>query len=197
MTVPQCKSIASLVMPFFTDMPASDEMSPGSVRFFSQRCRKFRSGMGGVLCASQTAEGVHPREFVMTKKLGYGIVVWAIPYVTAIPLMGLMRGDETLLKTIMVVEGSIVGAAMTAHYFLDVRRNFLREGIWLGVTWLLVNWALDVVGILPFAGMALTQYFAEIGLRYLGIFAPTVAVGYVLGRRLEGTANREPLRAAA
>jgi len=49
----------------------------------------------------------------------------------------------------------------------------------------------------PFAGMTLIQYFAEIGLRYLGIFAPTVAVGYVLERRLKGTTNREPLRVAA
>jgi len=105
--------------------------------------------------------------------------------------------DEMLFKTLMVVEGSIAGAALTAWYFLGVRDNFVKEGIWLGVTWLLVNWALDIFGILPFAGMTLARYFAEIGLRYLGMFAPSVAVGYVLQRRLKETRSSAPFKMAA
>lgn len=119
-------------------------------------------------------------EDVMMKRLIYGAILWLVPYVTAIPLMPLMQSDNALFKTIMIVEGAVVGAALTAHYFNDVGRDYLREGIVLAATWIALNWLLDVVALLPFTKQSLTRYFAEIGLRYLAIAAPAVAVGYVL-----------------
>jgi uncharacterized membrane protein YpjA len=124
----------------------------------------------------------------MIKKLGYGLILWVIPYVTAIPLLGLMQRDLILFKTIMIVEGAFVGAVLTVMYFLDVKSDFLREGIVLAVVWIVVNWLLDVVALLPFTELTLPRYFLEIGLRYLAIVAPTVAVGFVLERRASRSA---------
>jgi hypothetical protein len=42
---------------------------------------------------------------MMLKKIGYGLILWVIPYVTAIPLMGLMQTDLIFFKTIMIVGG--------------------------------------------------------------------------------------------
>lgn len=50
----------------------------------------------------------------MLKKMGYGVILWVIPYVTAIPLMGLMKTDIVFFKTIMIVEGTIVGGILSA-----------------------------------------------------------------------------------
>lgn len=119
----------------------------------------------------------------MLKRLAYGAILWLIPYVTAIPLMPLMQSDNTLFKTIMIVEGALVGAALTAHYFLSVEREFLREGLLLAVVWIALNWMLDIVALLPFTKQSLPRYFMEIGLRYLAIAAPAVAVGYVLEKK--------------
>ena len=47
----------------------------------------------------------------------------------------------------------------------------------------MLNWLLDYIALLPFTKQSLPRYFAEIGLRYLAIAAPTVALGYVLERR--------------
>lgn len=116
----------------------------------------------------------------MVKRIGYGIILWAIPYVTAIPLLGLMKSDLIFFKTIMIVEGALVGAALTAVYFLTIKGDFLREGITLALVWIAVNWLLDLVALLPFTDLTVPRYFVEIGLRYLAIVAPTVAVGYVL-----------------
>jgi len=124
----------------------------------------------------------------MIKKLGYGLILWVIPYVTAIPLLGLMQRDLILFKTIMIVEGAFVGTVLTARYFLDVKSDFLREGIVLAVVWIVVNWLLDFVALLPFTELTLPRYFLEIGLRYLAIVAPTVAVGFVLERRASRSA---------
>ena len=118
----------------------------------------------------------------MSKRLAYGAILWLIPYVTAIPLMPLMQSDNAFFKTIMIVEGALVGAALTAHYFLYVERDFLREGMLVAIVWIVLNWVLDIIALLPFTKQTLTRYFIEIGLRYLAIAAPAVAVGYVLDR---------------
>jgi uncharacterized membrane protein YpjA len=124
----------------------------------------------------------------MLKKIGYGLILWVIPYVTAIPLLPLMRSDLVFFKTIMVVESSIVGAVLAASYFQSVERNFLREGIVLAAVWIVMNWLLDFVGLLPFSDLSLGRYFIEIGLRYLAIAALAVAIGYVLQKkRSEGS----------
>lgn len=120
----------------------------------------------------------------MLKRLAYGAILWLVPYVTAIPLLPLMQSDNALFKTIMIVEGALIGAALTAHYFEGVERDYLREGLLLAAVWIALNWLLDLVALLPFTKQTLPRYFAEIGLRYLAIAAPAVAVGYVLHRRL-------------
>lgn len=120
----------------------------------------------------------------MLKRLAYGAILWLVPYVTAIPLMPLMHSDNALFKTIMIVEGALVGAALTAHYFEGVERDYLREGLLLAAIWIGLNWLLDLIALLPFTRQTIARYLAEIGLRYLAIAAPAVAVGYVLHRRL-------------
>ncbi len=122
----------------------------------------------------------------MLKKIGYGVVLWVIPYVTAIPLLPLMRSDLLFFKAIMVVEGLIVGAILAVLYFLRVQKDFLREGIVLGMTWMIVNWILDYVALLPFTKMSLGRYFMEIGIEYIGMAVLTVAIGYVLQKKLQG-----------
>ncbi len=119
----------------------------------------------------------------MMKGIGYGAILWMSPYVTAIPLLSLMKTDLLLFKTIMMLEGALVGAALMVWYFLDVKGEYLREGIRLAVVWVLVGWLSDFVALIPFAELTLPRYFIEIGLRYLAIAAPTVAVGFVLERR--------------
>jgi hypothetical protein len=94
-----------------------------------------------------------------------------------------MKSDLILFKTIMIVEGAIVGGVLTALYFLHVKEEYLQEGITLALVWIAVSWLLDFVALLPFANLTIPRYFIEIGLRYLAIVAPTVTVGYVLQRR--------------
>jgi hypothetical protein len=122
----------------------------------------------------------------MASRIGYGVVAWAVPYATAMPLMWLLFSDERAFKTVMIVEGSIVGAVLACSYFSAVRERFVREGVLLGATMLLTNWALDLIALVPFADVSVWRYFVEIGFRYVGMFATTVALGYALGTRLEG-----------
>jgi hypothetical protein len=114
------------------------------------------------------------------RRAGYGVVAWAIPYATSLALLPLLRTDPALFKTIMIVEGSFVGAALAVSYFDSVHDDYFREGVILGTTWIGVSWVLDFAGVVPFAGLTVARYFLEIGFEYLAMFAPTVAIGYVL-----------------
>lgn len=131
----------------------------------------------------------------MLKRLGYGAILWFIPYVTAIPLLPLMQRDAHFFKTIMIVEGALVGAMLTAIYFRDLLRdraprNYFREGVVLALVWIAVNWLLDYVALLPFTKQPIERYFMEIGLRYIAIAAPTVVAGYVLSLHAAGSGGR-------
>ena len=121
----------------------------------------------------------------MLKKIGYGLILWVIPYVTAIPLMGLMQTDLIFFKTIMIVEGAIVGGVLSALYFQGVTSQFLREGLITSAVWITLNWVLDFVALIPFSGHSVPRYFIEIGARYLAIAAPLMAIGYVLEHKFQ------------
>ncbi|MEK9140978.1 MAG: hypothetical protein AAB308_07980 [Nitrospirota bacterium] len=125
----------------------------------------------------------------MLKKIGYGLILWVIPYVTAIPLMGLMQTDLIFFKTIMIVEGTLVGGVLSALYFQGVTSQFLWEGLITSAVWIVMNWTLDFVALLPFSGHSIPRYFIEIGARYVAMGVPLVAIGYVLEHRSQQ--NRE------
>ncbi|MBU0629686.1 MAG: hypothetical protein KKC80_02060 [Candidatus Margulisbacteria bacterium] len=121
----------------------------------------------------------------MLRMIGYGLILWVIPYVTAIPLMGLMTSDPTFFKTIMIVEASLIGAILTVVYFAKVEKDYLKEGLILGIVWLAVNWLMDFIALLPLSKMPFNRYFIEIGLRYFIALAMTVPVGYLLDKKVK------------
>jgi len=50
----------------------------------------------------------------------------------------------------------------------------------LATTWAVLNWAFDLVALLPFTHQTLPQYFLEIGIEYLASCAYVIAVGVLL-----------------
>jgi hypothetical protein len=89
--------------------------------------------------------------------------------------------DETFFKSIMVVTGAFIGVILAVRYFRDVETNYLNEGIFLGLIWLLVNLALDLSMVYGgFFQMSVTQYFTDIGMRYLSMPIYTIGMGYAL-----------------
>ena len=121
----------------------------------------------------------------MLRKFGYGFIVWVVPFVSSIPLLGLMESDPVYFKTLMIVIGGLTGAVCVALYFMKVEKDYLKEGVWLGIVWLAVNWLLDFIVLLPLNKMPHLQYFREIGLRYLMMPAMSIPVGYILGKKIK------------
>ena len=115
-----------------------------------------------------------------TKILVYGLILWIIPFFAGFLFFPIMQSDETFFKTIMVVASTLTGMILIVYYFKDVKKNFVREGAIVGTAWLLLNWILDVVVLLPMSGQTIERYFLEIGLRYLNAPIMTTGVGYLI-----------------
>ncbi len=125
------------------------------------------------------------------KKLSLGFVLWLIPFVFGFLFFGPdgeMVIGETFFKSIMIVISSLTGVSLAVWYFKSVTRNFVKEGIMLGMSWLVVNWVVDALFVMVgFFDMGFGQYMTDIGLRYLS--APIYTIG--LGVALRHLKNKE------
>lgn len=115
----------------------------------------------------------------------FGFLSWLAPFVASIFFFspaGLVI-DIFLFKTVMIVVGSASGAVLLVLHFRNVKRNFLKEGILVGVAWFALNIVLDVLVLLPLSGMDFPTYFAQIGGRYLVMPIMAATVGIVLEKK--------------
>lgn len=116
------------------------------------------------------------------KILLFGILAWLIPFILSFFFYsreGELQINIFLFKSIMIVVGSITGAVLLVLYFRALEKNYLKEGITVGLAWFAVNILLDLVVLIPMSGMSIGDYFAQIGLRYLVIPVMSIAMGYV------------------
>lgn len=128
---------------------------------------------------------------VMKKLLKVGLLgflTWLIPFVVSCFFYsrdGVPLFDIFLIKTIMIVLFSILGALLLIRYFKGITGDYLKEGIIVGVAWLMINWILDFVVLIPIARMGVVTYFTQIGLRYLMIPTMSIAMGYLIENKLK------------
>ncbi|HWQ63598.1 MAG TPA: hypothetical protein VN429_04210 [Methanospirillum sp.] len=111
----------------------------------------------------------------------YGVLTWLIPFLLSIPFYsgGGLQIDQQLFKSIMIVAGALTGAALIIHLFSVMTLEYQAAGYIAGVAWLLINWGLDIVILIPLSGFDLMSYAFQIGLRYLVIPVMTIMAGVV------------------
>ena len=116
----------------------------------------------------------------------YGFLSWLIPFVSAFFFYsgkGELTIDIFLFKSIMIVVGSVSGAFLLILYFKRVHEDYLKEGVVLGVAWFGINIFLDLLVLIPMSGMSFSEYFVQIGIRYLVIPVMAIMVGVALANK--------------
>jgi hypothetical protein len=117
----------------------------------------------------------------------YGFLTWLIPFIVAIFFYtpgGELVIDIFTFKTIMIIVSSLCATILLVLLFLTIFNNFLKEGIIIGLVWLILNWILDALILLPMNGMDLTTYFSQIGLRYLVIPVTAIGFGFIIEKKV-------------
>ena len=116
------------------------------------------------------------------KIIGFGILVWIVPFVTGfffVDQAGNFTIDIFIAKSIFMIIGAIVGAFLIYRLFKQINENYLRWGITIGLVWMITNWLLDIIILLPLSGDSITQWFGAIGVRYLSILITGILVGSI------------------
>lgn len=119
--------------------------------------------------------------------LAFGVLTWLIPFALSFLFFtkeGTMTVSRELFKSIMVVSGIVTGMLFTCLYFKKISGKFCFNGILIGLVWLIMNWGLDILILLPMSKMALPAYFYDIGLGYLSIPVITIGVGCLLAKKM-------------
>ena len=117
---------------------------------------------------------------VFAKIAVYGFIAWLIPFILSIPFFtpdGRLTVDEHLFKSIMIIVGTLTAGLLLVDIFKDVKKEQIQEGFVIGIIWYVMNILLDVIILLPMSGMPFSQYYAEIGMRYLAMPIMSICMG--------------------
>jgi hypothetical protein len=118
-------------------------------------------------------------------KIGlFGLISWAVPFIVSLLIYPLRESQRPLFEAIMPVVVVICAVLLSIFYFSNLESGFLRDGVLLGVAWLIINLALD--RLLFSQGpmkIALADYMKDIGITYLIIPTVTSGFGYIVHRR--------------
>jgi hypothetical protein len=125
---------------------------------------------------------------LVTKNILFGFLSWLIPF--AVSFLFYKPGGElivpysTFKSTIMVV-GTLSGCYLLLRYFKLVDTDFIRNGVIVGLSWFAINIILDAVILIPIMKTTFADYFMSIGLSYIAIPTISIAMGYLLERRVK------------
>lgn len=112
----------------------------------------------------------------------YGLLVWAIPFVVAFLIFPIREPNRPLFESIMPVALALATVLFSVLYFKKVGKSSVKEGLLLGLLWMVVSLAID--GIMFSWGpmkMTLRGYIEDIGVTYLMIPIITKGFGYLKG----------------
>ena len=109
----------------------------------------------------------------------FGFLTWLLPFFASFffydPAAARMTIDNDFFKSIMVVFSCLVGTVLLVKYFDSMKKDYVKEGMVVGVVWAVMNWVLDFVVLVPMMKVDTASYFMSIGIRYLMV--PIIAVG--------------------
>ena len=111
----------------------------------------------------------------------YGILIWLIPFVVSVLIFPFHETERPLFESIMPVVVTLCAAVFGVLYLRRTTGVFLREGIVIGLAWLVISLLIDLplFSAGPMA-MPLAEYVKDIGLTYLIIPVVTISLGYLL-----------------
>jgi CHASE2 domain-containing sensor protein len=118
------------------------------------------------------------------RALGYGFLLWLVPFVVAVALFSIRQSNRPLFESIMPV---VLAACTMVALRLYLRRGAapsLGESLLLGAIWMAISLLFDcpMFSAGPMK-MTLVGYMSDIGAAYLLFPVLTVGAGFLLRGR--------------
>ena len=127
-----------------------------------------------------------PRHIFWRRALLLGLLVWLIPFLMALAVFPLKESWRSLFESIMPVTLAATIVGCTGWYLRRPGDFRLREGVLVGLVWMLISMAIDLPLMLsPPISYTLSEYLADVGLTYLMIPVITSGMALATGRRFQ------------
>lgn len=124
------------------------------------------------------------------RTLGLGVVAWLAPFVIAFLAFPFRESNRPLFESIMAVTVTATAVLLGLAYLRRLDGGVAREGLLLGLIWLVMCVLIDAPLMLLGGPMKMTfgAYMADIGLTYVSI--PVVTWGLAAARAGRGGQER-------
>lgn len=116
-----------------------------------------------------------------SKLILYGFLVWLIPFAVSFIVFPLRTTMRPLFESIMLLVLSIVVITLAYYYIKNLDSNFVKEGFLIGISWYIINIAIDLFLFMPASPMHMSfvDYMMDIGLTYVMIPVITIGMGFM------------------
>lgn len=116
------------------------------------------------------------------KIAGYGFLVWLIPSLITFTL-AFFSGSMNFFEIISAVAIAVTVITFSYLYLRDINANFIKEGVLIGVAWMIINIALDLLLIaVGISQLSLTGYAMYVAPLYILIPAITIGLGLYMNQ---------------
>lgn len=121
----------------------------------------------------------------ISKAILFGLLVWVIPFGVSFLVYPIHDSNRALFESVMAVVVAGVTVLFAKLYFQKAEKSFCKEGILLGVIFLVISIIIDLLLFMwgPMK-MSIGAYCADIGLTYLMLPIITGGMGCLLGCKL-------------
>lgn len=117
----------------------------------------------------------------------FGFLIWLIPFVVSFFIFPLRSSSRPLFESIMPVVLTSAVVLFTVRYLSKINREFVKEGIFIGIVWLVISLVIDLILFMPESPMQMTlsDYIMDIGITYLIILIIPLGSAYLMKKNSE------------
>jgi hypothetical protein len=117
----------------------------------------------------------------------FGFLVWLIPFIVSFLIYPLKSAGSPLFESIMPIIITFMVILLSYFYYKKIRTDYIKEGVLLGVTWFIINVAIDLLLFLPPSPMHMnfSNYMMDIGITYLIIPTITIGIGFIFANQFK------------
>jgi hypothetical protein len=111
----------------------------------------------------------------------FGVLIWLVPFIVSFFIYPLKTAENPLFESIMPIVITLIVILFTYFYLKTIETGFIKEGVIIGVIWLVISIVIDLTLFLPPSPMQMSfnNYMMDIGVTYIMIPVITIGMGYM------------------
>lgn len=118
------------------------------------------------------------------KIINYGLLVWLVPSLITV-ILGSFLAAMNIFEIVSAAAIAVIVIIFSYLYFKGIAENFIKEGVLIGISWLIISIVLDIILIfLGISQLTLMNYTMYVAPLYIIIPAITIGLGLYMNQKM-------------